>query len=218
MVKLSSMRILIITTRFAPHLGGVETVVEELAQRFSDEGHEVSVLASMDLNSNTGVINKFFGIETKSIQYKNFTLKRIWMEWPSSVLGYLLYPVRLILSVIALSNYIKGFNPEVINFHFPDSASIYLRIALSNKQLPLVVNVHGNDLHVFSKKYPYKFFIEWLVSKASRLIVNSDYMLNELKGRFNNINEKITKIPNGLDLETFDNIEPRKYFDEEYIF
>jgi len=44
--EVTGMRICYVTSRSRPHTGGVETHVTELATRFADRGHEVTVVAA----------------------------------------------------------------------------------------------------------------------------------------------------------------------------
>jgi glycosyltransferase involved in cell wall biosynthesis len=203
------MRILLLTTRFFPHIGGVENVVENLAQKWSSN-NEVCVITSKNAKFLTDIENP---IEERN----GYKVKRIWMAVPRSFLGYAVFPVRFILSLFALKKFIKEYKPDVINIHFLDDISIYasFAIALSYK---VVINIHGNDIQVFAKKPFYASFIKPLLNSADKVIVNSKYMLNDLLS-FNGASvDKSVVIPNGLNLKDFTHIKPKKHLDQDYIF
>ena len=129
------MRILILTTRFHPHIGGVENVVENLAEIWA-KNNKVSVLTS---KRSQGILD----IDDAEIPYQQYKLKRIWMALPRSIGGVIVFPLRVVLSIICLNKYIKEFRPEVLNIHFLDDISFYAWFAIFlNKNLKVIVNIH----------------------------------------------------------------------------
>lgn len=206
------MRILILTTRYFPHIGGVETVVDNLANEFVKSDNEVAILTSK-------VSNSLVDVENKLEVVNRIKIKRIWMAIPRSISGFLIFPIRFILSLIKINKFLKQFTPEVVNVHFLDDIAIYTWcLSLMNKNLPIIVNIHGNDLHIFNKKWAYKYFIKSILNNCKKIIVNSSYMKNEVLAVFPNLEQKLEVIPNGLNIDKIREIEPKSYFDKDYIF
>ena len=205
------MRILILTTRFHPHIGGVENVVENLAEIWA-KNNKVSVLTS---KRSQGILD----IDDAEIPYQQYKLKRIWMALPRSIGGVIVFPLRVVLSIICLNKYIKEFRPEVLNIHFLDDISFYAWFAIFlNKNLKVVVNIHGNDLHIFSKKILYKYFIHALLKRSRSIVVNSPFMAGDILAYDSSLKNKIVVTPNGLDIEKFTISAGERPIQEKYIF
>ena len=222
------MRILIISTRFLPHIGGVEDVVEKLAKSLAPK-NELKVITSLNLDD---LVNKkrpnskvtkllwkmFLGFKVADKENVGYEVDRFWLNLPRSLMGFLSFPYRFIFSALAFIREVKKFKPEVINYHFPDDSSIYVFIMILFVKKPLVLNIHGNDLHFYSNRFPYSFLIEKLVNRADRIIVNSEYMKKEFRKRFLGKSRKIVIVPNSVDVEVIQKIKPRPYFSEDYVF
>src|SRR3989344_4808311 len=117
------MRILLISTRVYPHIGGVEEVVKNLSVNWKKQGHEVEIVASSDISGEKGVgkLLKGFQISSTGKSPENVSIKRFWINLPESLMGYLSFPYRLITVPTSLINFIGKFNPDIINYHFPDA-------------------------------------------------------------------------------------------------
>lgn len=213
------MKILLISSRFVPFTGGVENVVLNLAKEFKKQSHEVLVVASK------------MGKAKKSADLvEGIEVQRIWMNLPRSPLGYLAFPIRFLTGLIDLIRLISKFNPNVINYHFPDDSSVYVWLAYllsempikeknqvlrsapepgseelagSQKNASLTLNIHGNDLQVFGKKSWYRFFLKKIIGEATRIVVNSTYIKDDLLENFPQTKEKVRIIPNGVDQKFF---------------
>jgi|694.fasta_scaffold02523_17 glycosyltransferase involved in cell wall biosynthesis len=205
------MRILILTTRYFPHVGGVETVVEHLSAEWS-KIHDVTIVTSKKSNG-------AFDIEDDLEKTNQINIKKIWMAVPRSWVGLIAFPIRFILSFSKLNKFIKEYSPDVLNVHFLDDITIYIwLLSIINKKLKFFVNIHGNDLHIFSKRFGYKFFIKSVLDNCEKIIVNSNYMRSELLDMYPYLDSKLMVIPNGLDINRIRKIEAKKYFDNDYMF
>jgi len=205
------MKILMFTTRFRPEVGGVEKVVESLALQLA-KNHEVCVLTSMGKQGNLLSVSK------TSESSSGYQVKRFWINYPATIMGCLAFPYRFINSSLQIINFVKKFKPDVINLHFTDSATFYVWILKFFVKTPLVVNIHGNDLHVFSHKNPYKYFIKSLLNSAKKVIVNSDYMKSEFETEYPQLRNKVEIISNGLNVTEIDKINPVSFITSPYIF
>jgi len=207
------MKLLLVSSAFYPKVGGVEKVVEDLAENLSFR-HDVCVLSSITELDKKNI----FRVSSRIEDYKTFKLKRIWMNYPRNFVGAVVFPGRLFLSLVSLIFFARKFKPDLINLHFPDDVSLYMWVMTLFSKCPLIVNIHGNDLHVFSKKLGYKYFINGLVSKSKKVVVNSQYMKNEFDRRYPRYSRKVEIIANGLDVDAIKKVNPKTYFSEPYIF
>jgi len=210
------MRILIFTSIYPPEIGGVENVTFNLAQQFKGKGHKVVVLTSLKLKKLLAVsrgfkrILSYFKVIEKGNSSKDLIIVRSFMSLPRSILGFMSFPYRFFCSVLLTRNYIKKFNPNIINYHFPDDSIYYFYFALIGCKTPYIVNIHGNELHVFSKRRIYKFFLSKVLQRSKSIIVNSKFMRGTLLNTYPSIStEKVSVVPNGLNLGKFADLTNR---------
>ncbi len=209
------MKILIISSRFYPFTGGVENVVLNLAKELKAQGHQVQIIASK-----MGKAKK----DKESVE--GIKVRRVWMNLPRSPLGFLGFPFRFLTGLTNLIQLVSKFNPDIVNYHFPDDSSVYVWLALAAWKAPgasadpapgaeecgglfspgppLILNIHGNDLQVFGKKPWYRFFLKRLIKKAKTIIVNSTYIKKDLTNNFPEAEGKTKIIPNGVDEKFFE--------------
>lgn len=217
------MKILLISTRFPPLIGGVEKVVESIYKHLS-KNNDVTVISSLNLEylyKKYGVHKMILGFKVADVDESggvDASIRRYWLNLPRTILGYLSFPYRVMASTYLFIKDVRKLKPDVINYHFPDDSSLYVWLMTFFVDSPLVVNIHGNDLHIFSKQAPYSFFIKQILKRSSAVLVNSAYMRGEFSESFPELKDKVEIIPNGIDVEYFQNIKPKKYFSEPYIF
>lgn len=223
----TNMKILFISSRYYPHVGGVEEVVKSLAEEAS-KNNQVKIISSLDLSieikKSNHKTNKFlkliYGFKLKSTEklFGLYDMTRIWLNFPRSMMGWVSFPYRYIGSLFLLCREIKKFKPDVINYHFPDDSSFYFYPVMKFSKTPTVVNIHGNDIQLFYYKKWHKFFINGIIQKASKIVVNSEYMKNEVCKVNGNWSKKIDIIPNSIDTKYPREVEGKSYFKNPYVF
>ncbi|MBI2356910.1 glycosyltransferase family 4 protein [Candidatus Dojkabacteria bacterium] len=157
-------KLLIISSRISPSIGGVEFVVNQIASGLSEK-FEIRVLTNVYRTSKPGlssvgefltqsvinhlrallgigyIQNGYKVVETYFIFFGISTLRNI--------LTFFLFPFTLIHFLFHLFL----FKPDVINLHFADNSTVYAYIA--KKVLPrckLVISMHGSDINRFMVK------------------------------------------------------------------
>lgn len=205
------MKLLIFTSRAYPQKGGVEEVVEFISNKLSNH-HSVHILASKANNIS------LFNISDNEVERNRVTIKRIWIGLPSSFLGLIVFPIRFLLSFVQVVQYVTKIKPDVINYHFPDDSSIYFYLLMLVRPTKFVVNIHGNDLQVFRKKFLHKFFIDGIVRKANKVVLNSKYMREEFLRVYPILEPKTEIIPNAIDIDLIRKIKSRRFFSNPYMF
>ncbi|MBR3281529.1 MAG: glycosyltransferase family 4 protein [Clostridia bacterium] len=193
------MRIMMLTWEYPPRIvGGIARVVHDLSHVFAKQGHEVHVITYKE--GNTKEFEKdgevfVHRIETYPINANNL------IDW---VMQFNFCVIEKAADVI------KRFGKfDVIHAH--DWLVAYSARALKNAyKIPLVATIHatesGRNKGIHDKNQGYVNDVEWLLTyEASNVICNSYYMKNEIKNLFGKPFENIHVVPNGININKFDN-------------
>ena len=195
------MKILMLTWEYPPRIvGGISRVVHDLSHRMIKDGHEVTVITYKDGNTpyfedDKGV--KVYRVDNYMINPNNF------IDWI----------MQLNFNMIAKANelIIKQGKFDVIHAH--DWLVTYAAKSLKESHnMPIVATIHatenGRNSGIHDETQRYINDTEWLLTyESTEVIVNSNYMKNELQRNFGLPFEKINVIPNGINLNNFTGIE-----------
>ena len=204
------MKILMLTWEYPPRIvGGIARVVHDLSKRLIKDGHEVHVVTYREGNlpefeNDKGV--KVHRVDNYMINPNNF------IDWI----------MQMNFNLIAKANELiaKEGNFDVIHAH--DWLVAYAAKTLKNSyNIPLVATIHateaGRNSGIHDEVQRYINDTEWLLTyEASEVLVNSNYMKNELQRLFGLPYEKINVVPNGVNLTTFNNVERDYDFRRKY--
>jgi glycosyltransferase involved in cell wall biosynthesis len=186
-----SWSIALVTHRYPPQTGGVETHVNRLAEGLADCGHEVTVIAA-DAEGDGDRRQRHNGVD----------VRRVRSLAPDGA-GHLAPGVATTLAVL---------DPDLVHAHnyhsFPMAISA-LSIAVRRASTPLVVTPHyhgssGDDLRdrLLSLYAPVG---RWALQRASAVIAVSEWERRKLRQDFD-IDGRV--IPNGLDIDRFRTATP----------
>ena len=195
------MKILMLTWEYPPRVvGGIARVVYDLSRTLLKDGHDVTVVTYKDgdapyFEDDKGV--KVYRVDNYMINPNNF------IDWI----------MQLNFNLIAKANEIiaEQGNFDVIHAH--DWLVAYAAKTLKNSyNIPIVATIHateaGRNSGIHDETQRYINDTEWMLTyEASEVIVNSNYMKNELQRLFGLPYEKINVVPNGVNLTLFSGIE-----------
>ncbi len=195
------MKILMLTWEYPPRVvGGIARVVYDLSRTLIKDGHDVTVVTYKDgdapyFEDDKGV--KVYRVDNYMINPNNF------IDWI----------MQLNFNLIAKANEIiaEQGNFDVIHAH--DWLVAYAAKTLKNSyNIPIVATIHatesGRNSGIHDETQRYINDTEWMLTyEASEVIVNSNYMKNELQRLFGLPYEKINVVPNGVNLNLFNGIE-----------
>ncbi len=191
------MRILMLSWEYPPRVvGGIARVVHDLSHRLIKDGHEVTVVTYRDGNvpyfeDDNGV--QVYRVDNFMIQPNNF------IDWV----------MQLNFNMIAKTGEIiaKEGNFDVIHAH--DWLVAYAAKTLKTSyNTPIVSTIHateaGRNSGIREQQQKYINDTEWMLTyESSEVIVNSNYMKNELQRLFGLPFEKINVVPNGVSPSNF---------------
>lgn len=204
------MKILMLSWEYPPRIvGGIARVVHDLSKRLIRDGHDVTVVTYREGNlpyyeNDKGV--EVYRIDNYMISPNNF------IDWIMQMNFNMIAKVNELLS--------KGLKFDVIHAH--DWLVAYAAKTLKNSyDIPLVATIHatesGRNKGIHDDTQRYINDTEWMLTyESSEVIVNSNYMKNELQRLFGLPYEKINVVPNGININSFNGIERDYNFRRQY--
>ena len=204
------MKILMLSWEYPPRVvGGISRVVYDLSHKLYQQGHKVTVITYRD--GNVPYYEDDDGVDVYRVD--NFMIS------PNNFIDWIM---QLNFNMIAKAGEViaeKG-NFDVIHAH--DWLTAYagktLKFAYNT---PLVSTIHateaGRNSGIRTEMQKYINDTEWMLTyESSEVIVNSNYMKNELQRLFGLPYEKINVVPNGVNLTLFSGIERDYDFRRKY--
>jgi glycogen(starch) synthase len=195
------MKILMLTWEYPPRVvGGIARVVYDLSKTLIKDGHEVTVVTYKEgdtpaFEDDKGV--KVYRVENYMINPNNF------IDWI----------MQMNFNLVAKANEIISKEGKFDVIHAHDWLVAYAAKTLKNSyNIPIIATIHateaGRNSGIHDETQRYINDTEWMLTyEASEVIVNSNYMKNELQRLFGLPYEKINVIPNGVNMTLFNGIE-----------
>ena len=205
------MKILMLTWEYTPRIvGGIARVVHDLSKRLIKDGHEVTVVTYRD-NADVPEYENDKGVNVYRVD------------------NYMIHPNNFIDWIMQLNFNMLSKATEIINkeggfdvIHAHDWLVTYAAKSLKNAyDIPIVATIHateaGRNSGIHDETQRYINDTEWLLTyEATEVIVNSNYMKNEIQRLFGLPFDKINVIPNGINLSNFTGIERDYDFRRQY--
>lgn len=204
------MKILMLTWEYPPRIvGGIARVVHDLSKRLIKDGHEVTVITYKEGDLPEYENDK--GVEVYRVEN--------YMIHPNSFIDWTL---QLNFNMVAKATELINKNGKFDVIHAHDW--LVASSAKTLKQsfgIPLVATIHateaGRNSGIHNESQRYINDTEWLLTyEATEVIVNSNYMKNEIQRLFGLPFDKINVIPNGINLSNFTGIERDYDFRRQY--
>ena len=195
------MKILMLTWEYPPRVvGGISRVVYDLSRTLLKDGHDVTVVTykegdAPDFEDDKGV--KVYRVNNYMIHPNNF------IDWI----------LQLNFNLVAKASEIIAKEGKFDVIHAHDWLVANAAKTLKNSyNIPIVATIHateaGRNSGIHDETQRYINDTEWMLTyESSEVIVNSNYMKNELQRLFGLPYEKINVIPNGVNLNLFNGIE-----------
>ncbi len=208
------MRIVLISASYAPRVGGLETVVKNLALELKQRGHDVYIIANRYPRS----LRRYELIDDVPIHrilMTNVVPSREQLpRLPKYVVGVLIAPLQL----GRLVKLIRRLQPDLINVHYLGLAALYAALAKRFHSAPMVLSLHGSDLTTVPYPPGYVLLSRFAVKQAQALTTCS----NDLCGYLRNMmpehwQEPVTVTGNGVNASELESVEPLRT-DRPYLF
>ncbi|MFZ5919802.1 MAG: glycosyltransferase family 4 protein [Chloroflexota bacterium] len=210
------MRILLISARYLPHRGGLESVTHHLAQEFCRQGHTVQIVTRRYPRA-LPATEEMDGVQVTRLHFLlpdwTYLLRFRFDLWLAG-LWYRFYDTR------ALRRTINDFQPDIINNHYLNEVADFTGrcVAKLSVAIPWVVSLHGGDVDgepLFSRISKERF--SRLSRQANGLTACSNFLAIQARTLEPALQGKIEVIHNGVDAKGFANAKPYPA-DHPYIF
>ena len=204
------MKILMLTWEYPPRIvGGIARVVHDLSKRLIKDGHEVYVVTYKEgdvpyYEDDKGV--QVYRVDNYMINPNNF------IDWI----------MQLNFNMVTKANEIIAKEGKFDVIHAHDWLVTYAAKTLKNSyNIPLVSTIHateaGRNSGIHDETQRYVNDTEWLLTyESSEVIVNSNFMKNDLQRLFGLPFEKINVVPNGINTNTYVGLERDYEFRRQY--
>ncbi len=204
------MKILMLTWEYPPRIvGGIAKVVYDLSKRLIKDGHEVTVVTYKEgeapyYENDKGV--EVYRVDNYMINPNNF------IDWI----------MQLNFNLIAKASEIMNKNGKFDVIHAHDwLVANAAKTLKTSYNIPIVATIHatesGRNGGIRDEQQRYINDTEWMLTyEASEVIVNSNYMKNEVQRLFGLPFEKINVIPNGINQNIYNGIERNYEFRRKY--
>ena len=188
------MKIAQVCHRYYPYIGGVETRVEEISKRLVKRSFDVDVLTTDPSGKLTSerIVN--------GVRVKRFRC------WAPNDTYYFSGRLRRYLTRHSASY-------DLVHAHnYPDLPAFYAAQTKSTNRLVFTPHYHGGGRTLFTNLLyiPYKILGGKIFKKADRIICVSNYEKTLVMENFRVEEEKISVIPNGLNIEEFKGIVSKR--------
>lgn len=205
------MKILMLTWEYPPRVvGGISKVVYDLSHKMVKEGNEVTVVTYKD-GDNVKYYENDKGVEVYRVD--NYMIR------PNNFIDWIM---QLNFNMITKANEIMNKNGKFDVIHAHDWLVAYSAKSIKESyNIPLISTIHAtesgrnNGIHDETQRYINDS--EWMLTyESSEVIVNSNYMKNEVQRLFGLPYDKINVIPNGVNLQLFSNVNIDYDFRRQY--
>ena len=204
------MKILMLTWEYPPRIvGGISKVVHDLSKRLIKDGHEVTVVTYKD--GNTSEFENDKGVKVHRVN--NYMIN------PNNFIDWIM---QLNFNMIAKVNELIAKEGPFDVVHAHDWLVAYAAKTIKNSyDIPIVATIHateaGRHRGIHDETQRYINDTEWMLTyEATEVIVNSNYMKNELQRLFGLPFEKINVVPNGVNLTVYNGVERDYTFRRQY--
>ena len=200
-----------LTWEYPPRVvGGISKVVYDLSHKMVKEGNEVTVVTYRD-GDNVKYYENDKGVEVYRVD--NYMIR------PNNFIDWIM---QLNFNMITKANEIINKNGKFDVIHAHDWLVAYSAKSIKESyNIPLISTIHatesGRNSGIHDETQRYINDSEWMLTyESSEVIVNSNYMKNEVQRLFGLPYDKINVIPNGVNLQLFSNVNIDYDFRRQY--
>ena len=205
------MKILMLSWEYPPRVvGGIARVVGELSKKLQEQGHDVTVVTYREGDMKYHEIEES-GVEVYGVD--NYMIN------PNNSIDWIM---QLNFAMVAKVSELIANGQKFDVIHAHDWLSAYAAKTIKESfKIPLVSTIHateaGRNSGINTEEQRYINDTEWMLTyESNEVIVNSNFMKNDIQRLFGLPFEKIQVIPNGIDLDKFNGFKRDYDFRRQY--
>jgi len=193
------MKIAQVCHRYYPNVGGVETHVRKISERLAKK-HEIEIICT-DLSPETEDFKEVDGIEVR--RFGSISPKDAYFFSPQ------------------IFSYLKGAEFDVVHAHnyhaFP---ALFASLVKGKSKFVFTPHYHGTGTTALRSLLhkPYKLLASKIFERAEKVICVSDFEKELIKHNFGVSEDKVTVIPNGVDIEKIKEAKPFDFNDNLILY
>jgi glycogen(starch) synthase len=202
------MRILLVTARYFPHRGGLETVVHHLAQEFHRAGHKVLIVANR-YPRKLPAREVIDGIPVRRMQFLYPQMRFLEEKRLDLFVASFWF---ILFTTWRLRWAIREFNPDVVNLHYLGAPGVFLSLLYRFRRFPWVVSLHGGDVDgepLLSRQGRRLF--ERATQQANIVTACSRSLAAQASALSPSVEKKLQVIHNGVDWQAFASAPPYQH-------
>lgn len=183
------MKIVQVTPRYAPHVGGVETHVQQISERLVERGHDVTVFTA-DAERNVERRETRNGVDMHRF-------RGVAREGAFHIAPHIATAVR-------------RAEADIVHAHNYHSLPLFFAgLGITDQRFFVTPHYHGASASSIRNVLLalYRPFGRWAIQQADEVIAVSDWEGARLQ---EDLGVDATVIPNGIDIERFADAEPEK--------
>lgn len=183
------MKIVQVTPRYAPHVGGVETHVQQISERLVERGHDVTVFTA-DAERNGERRATRDGVDVH--RFRGFTHEGAFHIAPR------------------IATAVRRAEADVVHAHNYHSLPLFFAgLGITDERYLVTPHYHGASASSMRNLLLslYRPFGRWAIRQADEVIAVSDWERARLR---EDLDVDATVIPNGIDIERFADAEPEE--------
>ncbi|WP_375493140.1 glycosyltransferase family 4 protein [uncultured Jatrophihabitans sp.] len=191
------MKVVLVPSSYAPHLGGVESVAEHVAAGLAAGGHEPLVITnrwpkSLPENEHVG------GVPVRRVAF------RVPHRSARGIGGFVLYARAAQRAVVDVA---REHGCDLVNVHCVSSNARYALATARTLDVPLVVSVHGelsgDAAGIYQRDPSLRAAWRRLMDRADMVTAPSQYTLDEAQHFYGRAFRSARVVRNGVDLDLF---------------
>lgn len=204
------MRVALVSSAYAPAVGGVERVVQRLATYLQEAGDTVEVWTIHHPSA-----------LAREENFEGVLVRRLPCPLPAADFRRLLsFPKDATLALREWQRAEAAFRPDVLNVHCFSAQGIYATLLSMRRHIPLVVTLHGetvtDDHNIYQRSITLRAGLRLALQHAATVVAPSRFVLADAR-RFGLSEDGSTVIPNGVDVRDEALREPVDLPDGRYI-
>ena len=190
------MRIVLVSSAFAPQVGGVEILTDRLARNLQRAGHQVEVWSARSRDDAIATDELIDGL----------TVRRFVFDAPrASPRSVVEWPARAGITLTRMHKALRKFGPDLVHVQCFGPNGVYAALSSVTDRLPLVVTLQGetfmDDHEIYSNSLFLRNGLRLGLRRARAVTGCSQYTLDDATRRFGLNPNNAQVVFNGVDLD-----------------